>query len=112
MQPRLVLCTCPDSDSAERLARTLVAERLAACVSVAPGLRSVYRWGGAVECGEEVQLLVKTTADRSPLVFERIRALHPYELPEIIAVDIVAGLEPYLDWVVAETRLPAGGATT
>ncbi|MFN3841902.1 MAG: divalent-cation tolerance protein CutA [Rehaibacterium terrae] len=107
MKTLLIHCTCPDRDQAERIARALVEERLAACVSLLPGLRSVYRWQGAVESADETLLLIKTAADRFDDLQARLRALHPYELPEIVAVEIAAGLPPYLDWIVEETRTPA-----
>lgn len=101
-----VLITCPDAASGERIAATLVEERLAACVNLLPGVRSVYRWRGAVEHAEETLLLVKTAADRLDALTDRVRALHPYELPEIIAVDIAGGLGPYLRWIEQETAAP------
>ncbi|WP_028928314.1 divalent-cation tolerance protein CutA [Pseudoxanthomonas suwonensis] len=104
MPVHLVFCSCPDPDTAHRLATTLVEERLAACVSQLPAMRSVYRWQGAVEQADEVLLLAKTPADRLPALVERLRALHPYELPEIVAVEAGAGLPAYLDWVAAATR--------
>lgn len=109
----LVLCTCPGREPAEALAEALVAERLAACVNLVPGLSSVYRWQGRVERAGEVLLLIKTAADRLDALTARLRALHPYELPEIVAVDIAAGLTPYLEWIAAETRAaaPAGFPT-
>lgn len=97
-------CTCPDIDSARRIADALVAERLAACVNVLPGLRSVYRWQGAIEHADETMLLIKTSQDRLDTVCARIRALHPQELPEVIAVEASGGLTAYLDWVVEQTR--------
>src|SRR5690242_6413338 len=97
-------CTCPDLPSAERLAEALVAERLAACVQLLPGLRSVYRWQGAVERADEVLVLIKTTRDRLEALAARVRALHSYELPELLAVEAAGGLPEYLDWVAAETR--------
>jgi len=106
----LILSTCPDADTAQRLARTLVEERLAACASVLPGLVSTYRWQGQVEQAAEVQLLAKTTADRREALMAlmaRLAELHPYELPEILAVETAAGLPAYLDWVAAETRADA-----
>ncbi len=106
MKTLLVHCTCPGLDQAERIARALVEERLAACVGLLPGLRSVYRWQGAIESADEALLLIKTAADRLDALQARLRALHPYELPEIVAVEIAAGLPPYLDWIVAETRAP------
>jgi len=100
----LCLCACPDADVADRLARTLVDERLAACVNVLPGMRSVYRWQGDIEQANEVLLLAKTTADRYPALQARIVALHPHELPEVLAVEPASGLPAYLAWVAAETR--------
>ena len=92
-------CTCPDTDTAQRIADALVEERLAACVNVLPGVRSVYRWKGAIECSDEVLLLVKTVAAQLEALSARIAALHPYELPEVIAVEASGGLGAYLDWV-------------
>ena len=104
MPVHLVFCSCPDSDTAQRLAAALVEERLAACVSVLPAMRSVYRWQGAVEQAQEMLLLAKTAADRVPALIERLQALHPYELPEIVAVQAAASLPGYLDWVADSTR--------
>ena len=103
----LILSTCPDADTAQRLARTLVEERLAACVNLLPGVSSTYRWRGEVEQATEVQLLAKTTADRRVALIARLAELHPYELPEILAVETAEGLPAYLDWVAAETRADA-----
>lgn len=103
----LILSTCPDADTAQRLARTLVEERLAACVSLLPGVVSTYRWQGDVEQATEVQLLAKTSGDRREALMARLAELHPYELPEILAVETAAGLPAYLDWVAAETRAHA-----
>ncbi|MBL8257411.1 MAG: divalent-cation tolerance protein CutA [Pseudoxanthomonas mexicana] len=103
----LILSTCPDADTAQRLARTLVNERLAACVSLLPGVVSTYRWQGRVEQAAEVQLLAKTTGERREALVARLAELHPYELPEILAVETAAGLPAYLDWVAAETRADA-----
>jgi periplasmic divalent cation tolerance protein len=102
-QTLLVLTNLPDADSAQALATTLVGERLAACVNVLAPCRSVYRWQGAIESAQEVPLLIKTTAARYADLEAAIRAAHPYELPEIIAVPIAHGLPGYLDWVAAET---------
>lgn len=112
----LVLTNLPDEASARALATLLVTGRLAACVSVLAPCRSVYRWQGEIESAQEVPLLIKTTAARYADLEAAIRAGHPYELPEIIAVPIVRGLPDYLDWVVAETRAeplakPADGNT-
>ena len=98
----LCFCTCPDDKTAMRLADTLVGERLAACVNIVPGLRSVYRWQGAVECGNEVLLLIKTTRARLPALSARVVELHPHELPEVVAVEVAGGLSAYLDWVAEQ----------
>ena len=103
----LILSTCPDAGTAQRLARALMEERLAACVSLLPGVVSTYRWQEKVERADEVQLLAKTTADRRDALMARLAELHPYELPEILAVETAAGLPAYLDWVAAETRADA-----
>ncbi|HSQ08203.1 MAG TPA: divalent-cation tolerance protein CutA [Chromatiaceae bacterium] len=95
----IVLCTCPDADVAGRIATALVSEGLAACVNALPGVTSVYLWEGSVQTDTEVQLLIKTTAARLPALTDRVRALHPYELPEVIAVPVTGGLPDYLQWV-------------
>jgi periplasmic divalent cation tolerance protein len=104
MSALLVLTNLPDRAAAERLAERLVVERVAACVNVLAPCRSVYRWQGAIERAEEHPLLIKTTAERYDALEQAIRAAHPYELPEVIAVPIERGLAPYLDWVKSETR--------
>ncbi len=96
---RLMLCACPDHETALGLAESLVDERLAACVNLVPGLTSVYRWEGRIQRESEVLLLIKTHENRVAMLTERLRLLHPYELPEIIAVPIVAGLADYLNWI-------------
>lgn len=96
----LVLITCPPA-SAEALATALVERQLAACVNLVPNLRSVYRWQGAVERSEETLLLAKTTRAGYAALETAVRALHPYELPEIVAVDIATGLPAYLQWLEA-----------
>ncbi len=100
----LVLTNLPDRASAERLADALLAERVAACVNILSPCRSVYRWKDAVQHDEEHPVLAKTTRERYGALEAAIRSLHPYELPEIIAVPIVQGLHGYLQWVDAETR--------
>jgi periplasmic divalent cation tolerance protein len=104
----LVFTNAPDRAVAMQLARTLVEQRLAACVNVLAGCTSVYRWDGAIETAEELPLLIKTRASRYAEVEAVIRKLHPYELPEIVAVPVVHGLVDYLDWVSEETAIPIG----
>ena len=105
MSVLLAYSTCPDAASAQAIAHALVEERLAACVNQVPGVTSTYRWQGRVETASEVLLLIKTTADRMEDLAARLRALHPYELPELIAVEVRTGLPAYLDWVAAQTSL-------
>lgn len=100
---RVALITAPDAEVAARIARTLVEEHLAACVNLVPGVRSVYRWQGQLQEDAEVLLVVKTRADRVAALAERLRAVHPYELPELVALPVADGLQPYLDWVHQET---------
>jgi periplasmic divalent cation tolerance protein len=97
-------CTCPDTETAQRIADALVGERLAACVNVLPGLRSVYRWQGTIERADEVLLLIKTVRAQLASVTARVAALHPHELPELVAVEVAGGLAAYLDWVTEQTR--------
>lgn len=105
-QRLLALNACPDSGTAEKIAAALVEERLAACVQVLPGVRSYFRWEGKADNAAECLLLIKTTAARYPAAERRIRQLHPYELPEIIAVPISVGLPEYLRWVDSCTMKP------
>ncbi len=100
----LVFTNLPDRETAEKLARTLIERRLAACVNILAPCRSLYRWKEALESAEEHPMLIKTSAERYAALEAAIRAGHPYELPEIIAVPLAAGLSGYLDWVAAETR--------
>jgi periplasmic divalent cation tolerance protein len=104
METLLVLTNLPDRAAAERLAGQLIEGRLAACINILAPCRSVYRWKGAVQNDEEHPMLIKTTAERYPALEAAIRAGHPYELPEIVAVPIVRGLPAYLQWVGSETR--------
>ena len=101
----LILCTCPDDESASRIARALVEERLAACVNRLPGLTSVYRWQGQIEEDSEVLLLIKSRGGLFEALRTRLVALHPHEVPEVIALDIAAGHAPYLEWLGRETRM-------
>ena len=100
----ILMTTCPDAATADRLARALVDERLAACVTRLDGAHSTYRWQGEVSQDAEIQLLIKTCGSRLDAAIARVCALHPYELPECIAVETHAGLPAYLDWIRAQTR--------
>jgi periplasmic divalent cation tolerance protein len=101
---RVVLVTVPPGDLATGLANSLVGERLAACVNVIPGLRSIYRWEGQVCDESESLLVIKTVQDRLDQLVARVRQLHPYALPEVLVLPVDAGSIPYMDWVLAETR--------
>lgn len=103
MSTLLVFTNLPDRPLAERIAGLLVERKLAACVNVLSPCRSVYRWKGALQHDEEHPLLIKTTVERYPELEQALRAAHPYELPEIIAVSVERGLPAYLEWVAAET---------
>lgn len=102
----LVLCTCPSADEAGRIARALLDARLAACVTSLPGAQSWYRWNGAVESAQEWLLLIKTTRERYDTLEHSLAALHPYEVPEILAFEASTGLPAYLAWVDQETGAP------
>jgi periplasmic divalent cation tolerance protein len=101
-----VLTNLPDRDTALALARALVERRLAACVNVLAPCSSVYRWRGAVESADEVPVLIKTRLALYPEVEQAIRELHPYEVPEIVALRLEAGLPDYLQWIASETAQP------
>jgi periplasmic divalent cation tolerance protein len=101
----LILTTVPDDARAESLARTLVEERLAACVNIHGAMTSIFRWKGQVDREAERQLIIKTTRDRVPVLEARIKALHSYELPEFVIVPIEGGSDAYLDWVRRETSV-------
>ena len=95
----VVLCTCTEGAPATRLAQALVEEKLAACVNRLPGVISSFRWEGRVEEERETLLLIKSTEDRLEALTARITELHPYELPEVVAVPVLGGLDSYLDWL-------------
>jgi len=99
----LVLNSCPDTASAKALSTAILSKRLAACVNRLPGVKSMYRWQNQVERDDEVLLLIKTRAELYPRLEALIRDMHPYELPEIIAVTISSGSAAYLAWIDAET---------
>jgi periplasmic divalent cation tolerance protein len=98
----VVLMTFPDRERALACARALVDERLAACVNVLGDVRSIYRWQGAVHDDAEVLCVAKTTPERFEALRARVVALHPYEVPEVIALSIEAGHAPYLEWITAQ----------
>lgn len=110
MTTLLVLTNLPDRIAAEALATALVEDRLAACVNILQPCHSIYRWKGTVETVDEVPLLIKTTEARYLALEEAIRARHPYETPELIALPAVNGLPAYLAWVEAETQLETWSA--
>lgn len=99
----IVLCNFPHLAAASEAATVLVTERLAACVNIINGVSSVYRWEGKVEVAIEVTCLIKTTAARHPALCARLQALHPYQVPEIVALPAAAVNDAYLSWVRAET---------
>jgi periplasmic divalent cation tolerance protein len=101
--PILVLCTAPSEEVGAMLARGLVEAKLAACVNIVPGLRSIYEWKGAVSDEPEVQLLVKSRRERFAALEAWIAEHHPYEVPEILALPIEAGSSAYLGWLTAQT---------
>ena len=98
-QYQLVLCTCPDKDTAQTIAKNLIDQNLAACVNILPGIESVYSWQGERQSSLEHLLLIKTTSAAYDKLEKTITALHPYELPEVIAVTIENGNAGYLKWI-------------
>jgi len=102
----VIFCTCPDRKSAEGIATALVDERLAACVNLLPGLTSIYRWQDSVRREPECLLLIKSTAACFEALRSRLRTLHPYEVPEIIALPVSHGDPAYLRWLTENTQLP------
>ena len=98
----VVLCTCGSSEEAEKIARALVDLRLAACVNVLPGIRSFYRWQGAIEDSAELLLIIKSSRARFDALRAAIERLHTYEVPEIVALPLVAGDPNYLNWLDGE----------
>ena len=96
---RVVLVTTPDRDSAVAVARQLVSERLAACGNILPGITSIFRWEGAVQEEAEALLVLKTDGSRLAKLIQRAVELHPYDVPEVIAIPVVDGHRPYLSWV-------------
>jgi periplasmic divalent cation tolerance protein len=103
-EPLLVLSNVPDVRTADAIAQSLLQQRLAACVNILPAIRSIYRWHDAIEEAEEVTMLIKSTGEHYTEMERVIRTLHPYDVPEIIAIPITAGLPAYLNWIADVTR--------
>jgi periplasmic divalent cation tolerance protein len=103
----VIYCTCPDQVVAERIAKALVSDRLAACVNIVPGITSIYRWQGRVHSDPELLLIIKSRSDVYPALEARIRELHAYEVPEIIALPVRQGSSAYLNWLDASLEKPA-----
>jgi len=99
----LIIITVPDAKSANKISAMLVEQRLAACVNTITGVTSLYRWEGELNSDEELILLVKTASDNFDKISMAVKSIHPYDLPEIIAVPVVAGFSPYLKWVKDES---------
>ncbi len=95
----VIFCTAPDAKTAERLAHSLVEEKLAACCNIVPGLTSIYLWEGKVQKDAEVLLIIKSDARLFKALEQKIKDLHPYEVPEIIALPIKQGSQDYLKWI-------------
>jgi periplasmic divalent cation tolerance protein len=104
MDSLAVLTNCPDAETAELIANAVVEARLAACVNILAPCRSIYRWEGKLEQAVEIPLLIKTTDTCYAALEARIRELHPYRIPEIVALPVTRGLPDYLNWVAGETR--------
>ncbi len=96
---QIILCTCPDQKTAEDIASALISQKLAACVNIIAGITSIYEWQGEIEKSAEHMLVIKSHIDKYLAIEGKIKSLHPYELPEIIAVPIDRGLPEYLQWI-------------
>lgn len=104
MEALFVITNCPDEESANAIALAAVEGQLAACANILPRVQSIYRWQGAVESASEIPVFFKSTAAAYPALEAKIRELHPYDVPEIVALPIAHGLPAYLDWLQAETK--------
>ena len=100
---RTVLVTAPDADVAKSIARAVVSERLVACVNIVAGVTSIYRWQGKLEEQSEVLLIMKTVHDRVSTLAARVKELHPYDVPEVLALPVDAALPAYADWIIEAT---------
>jgi len=105
-QLRLVLTTCASPGHASKLARALVEERLAACATMIPAVESIYHWEGQIESSTETLLLLKTGPDQLPALEARLHALHSYQTPEFVVLDVAAVSQPYLDWLTRALQRP------
>ena len=103
---RVVLTTAPTSDEARRLANIFIEEQLAACVTLLPAVESIYRWQGKIESSAETLLLIKTAPEQLPALKSRLHALHSYEVPEFLVLDVEAASHPYLEWLQSCLRKP------
>jgi periplasmic divalent cation tolerance protein len=101
---RIVYATAPDLDTARRIARPLLEEKLIACANLFPGMESLYAWDGEIEAGHEVVLILKTWTDRVDALLKRLEELHPYETPCGLVLTVDSGLPDYLAWIEGETR--------
>lgn len=104
MAAAFVYITAASPEEADRIGRTLVEERLAACVNIIPGMRSIYQWQGRVETATETVLIAKTRQDRTQALLARVKALHAYEVPCAVVLPIIDGLPDFLRWIDTETR--------
>ncbi len=101
----VVLSTAPSAEIAIGIGRTLVEEGLVACANILPPMLSIYRWNDAIQSEPEVQMIFKTAAARIPELRERLTALHPYDVPEFLEMDVAGGLPQYLAWIAASTMI-------
>lgn len=104
-KPVFIYCTVPDKDTASAIGKKLVEARLAACVSFGSSVQSIYRWEGNIEEAAEYVLTIKTVSENYSRIENLIVSLHPYDVPEIVQVDMSGGLQPYLEWIAAETNI-------
>ncbi len=111
-QPMLMLSTCSSAVKAEEIANLLIDQRLAACVNIVPGVKSIYRWNDEVQVDSEFLLIIKSQKDHVPSVRQVLQELSGYDLPELIATEITDGSPHYLDWLIAETRAIAPETTS
>lgn len=96
---QIVLCTCPDNESAEKIAHLLVSQKLAACVNLIPGVKSIYQWQGQLMSDNEVQLVIKTSKERFSQINDLLDQQHPYDVPELLALDVAQGSTSYIEWL-------------